>query len=96
MPALLLAWSELLFEGSVKPSVPNDNGQPILCRELSDEFDLLLPERCFWRPDVRQLVVIHYTISSYVDSMVNPLAKFLREVIHAASVRENSSLHHVT
>jgi hypothetical protein len=41
-------------------------------------------------------VVIHYTISSYVDSMVNPLAKFLREVIHAASVRENSSLHHVT
>jgi hypothetical protein len=34
-------------------------------------------------------VVIHYTISSYVDSMVNPLAKFLGDVIHAASVQGN-------
>jgi hypothetical protein len=37
---------------------------------------------------VPELVVVHHTISTHVDSLVNPLAEFVFEVIHAAILLE--------
>lgn len=95
-PGSLAFLPRLFSEGGVKPSVPNNNGRAILRREFFDEFDLLLAQRRFWWPDVRQLVIVHHTISAHIDSMINSFAKLLLGIIHGASVRENSSLRDVT
>jgi hypothetical protein len=68
--------------------VVDGNGQTILFSESFDELNLFFTERCFWRPNVPELVVLHHTISTHVDSLVNPLAEFVFEVIHAAILLE--------
>jgi len=84
------------FEGGIKSGVPDGNGQNILFSESFVELNLLFTERCFWRPNVPELVVVHHTISTNVDSLVNPLAEFLFKVIHAAILLEKLQLDDVT
>jgi len=78
-------WSGLLFEGGINSGVPDGNGQTILFSESFDELNLLVAKRCFWRPNVPELVVVHHTVSTHVDSLVNPLAEFLFEVIQSSN-----------
>jgi len=70
-------WSGLLFEGGINSDVANSNGETVLRGESFDELNLLFAERCFWRANVPELVVVHHTVSTHVDSLVNPLAEFL-------------------
>jgi hypothetical protein len=41
-------------------------------------------------------VIIHYTISAHIDSMVNSLAKFVLMIIHWRYCAGNFALYHVT
>ena len=81
-------WSGLLFEGGINSGVPDGNSQTILFSESFDELNLFFTERCFRWPNAPELVVVHHTISARVDSMVNPLAELVFEVIYAAILLE--------
>jgi hypothetical protein len=86
----------LLFECGVNSDVPDGNGQTILSGESFDELNLLFTERCFWRPNVPEFVVVRHTISTHFDSLVNSVAEFLFEIGHGAILPEEPVLNNVT
>ena len=65
-------------------------------REPLDDSKLLLAEGRFGRADARQLVVVDHAKAARLDSLIDPIAESLLEIIHEFKLSETSSHRYVT